>query len=80
MVYRSLDAVEVRREVHDAFNAEIQNAMLGTVWMANCNNYFRHPNGKVVTQFPYSGHTYAQRLEQVEMDVFDAVERTVARR
>ncbi len=59
MVHRSLDAVEVKREVHDAFNAEIQDAMQGTVWMANCNNYFRHPNGKVVTQFPYSGHTFA---------------------
>lgn len=80
MVHWSLDAVEVKRGVHDAFNAEIQDAMQGTVWMANCNNYFRHPNGKVVTQFPYSGQTFAQRLEQVEMDVFDAVEPTVARR
>jgi hypothetical protein len=44
--------------------------MVGTVWMANCNNYFRHPNGKVVTQFPYSGLTFAQRLAQVEPDVF----------
>jgi len=74
MVARTLDAVEVRRDVHDAFNAEIQEAMVGTVWMANCNNYFRHPNGKVVTQFPYSGLTFAQRLEQVRMDVFDVLQ------
>jgi cation diffusion facilitator CzcD-associated flavoprotein CzcO len=71
MVTRTLDTVEVRRDVHDAFNTELQDAMVGTVWMANCNNYFRHPNGKVVTQFPYSGLTFAQRLEQVRMDVFD---------
>jgi cyclohexanone monooxygenase len=44
--------------------------MVGTVWMANCNNYFRHPNGKVVTQFPYSGLTFAQRLAQVAPDMF----------
>jgi cyclohexanone monooxygenase len=74
MVARTLDAVEVRRDVHDAFNAEIQAAMVGTVWMANCNNYFRHPNGKVVTQFPYSGLTFAQRLAQVRMDVFDVLQ------
>ena len=71
MVARTLDTVEVRRDVHDAFNADIQDAMMGTVWMANCNNYFRHPNGKVVTQFPYSGLTFAQRLKQTELDVFD---------
>lgn len=74
MVARTLETVEVRRDAHDAFNAEIQDAMVGTVWMANCNNYFRHPNGKVVTQFPYSGLTFAQRLAQVEPDVFVVLE------
>ena len=42
--------------------------MDGTVWMANCNNYYRHPNGKVVTQFPYSGKTFADRLADIELD------------
>ena len=70
MVDRGLETLEVKRDVHDAFNLEIQEAMVGTVWMANCNNYFRHTSGKVVTQFPYSGRTFAQRLAQVEMDVF----------
>jgi cation diffusion facilitator CzcD-associated flavoprotein CzcO len=63
-----LDTVEVRRDVHDGYNAEIQSAMDGTVWLANCNNYYRHPNGKVVTQFPYSGKTFAQRLHDVRLD------------
>jgi hypothetical protein len=42
----------------------------GTVWVANCNNYFRHPNGKVVTQFPYNGQTFVERLSRVELDEF----------
>jgi hypothetical protein len=46
--------------------------------MANCNNYFRHPNGKLVTQFPYSGLTFAQMLKQVELDVFDCTDRSEA--
>jgi cyclohexanone monooxygenase len=68
MSERGWQTVEVKRDVHDAFNAEIQSAMAGTVWMANCNNYYRHPNGKVVTQFPYSGKTFADRLADVELD------------
>ena len=36
--------------------------MQDTVWLANCNNYYRHPNGKVVTQFPYSGTTFVEML------------------
>jgi cyclohexanone monooxygenase len=67
---RGIRALDVRRDVHDAFNAEIQEAMLESVWQANCNNYFRHPSGKVVTQFPYSGRTFAKRLAEVEVDVF----------
>ncbi len=70
-----LDTVEVKRDVHDRYNAEIQAAMDGTVWLANCNNYYRHPNGKVVTQFPYSGKTFAHRLGQVGLDDYDATSR-----
>ena len=69
-------AVDVKRDVHDVYNAEIQRAMKGTVWLANCNNYYRHPNGKVVTQFPYSGTRFVQMLAQVELDAFDRKEST----
>lgn len=65
---RSLDA---KPDVTAAYNAEIQEAMSGTVWTANCNNYFRHPNGRVVTQFPYTGKTFADRLEAISVDDFE---------
>jgi cyclohexanone monooxygenase len=68
MAERGWRTIEVKRDVHDAFNDEIQSAMVGTVWMGNCNNYYRHPNGKVVTQFPYSGKTFADRIAQIELD------------
>ena len=41
-----------------ATTARIQAAMAGTVWTAGCDNYFRTPSGKVVTQLPYSGGRY----------------------
>src|SRR4029079_6000195 len=68
MAAAGVRAVDIRREVHDTYNAEIQQAMEGTVWMANCNNYYRHENGKVVTQFPYSGTTFTEMLAQVKLD------------
>ena len=66
MARQRVQAVEVRRDVHDAYNDEIQRAMQDTVWLANCNNYYRHPNGKVVTQFPYSGTKFVDMLAEVE--------------
>jgi cyclohexanone monooxygenase len=70
MVERGAAAVEVERGVTEDFNAEIQRAMADTVWMANCNNYFRHANGKNVTQFPYRGSVFAERLAAVGSDDF----------
>lgn len=48
-------------DAHRRYNDEIQAAMAGKVWLANCNSYYRHPSGKVVTQLPYSGRTFYER-------------------
>jgi cyclohexanone monooxygenase len=77
MTRHDVRAIDVKRDVHDSYNDEIQRAMQGTVWLANCNNYYRHPNGKVVTQFPYSGTTFVAMLAEVGLDVFDRMEATV---
>ena len=71
MSRETIEAVEIKRGPHDAFNAEIQAALDTTVWAANCSNYFRHPSGKMVTQYPYSGSMFAQRLAAVDLDLFD---------
>jgi cation diffusion facilitator CzcD-associated flavoprotein CzcO len=73
MAGKSVRAIEVKRDVQDAYNAEIQLAMEGTVWLANCNNYYRHPSGRVVTQLPYSGLTFAKRLESIDLDDYHLV-------
>jgi len=76
---RTMQAVEVKQRVHARYNAEIQSAMAGSVWLADCNNYYRHPNGKVVTQFPYSGAVFAERLENLDIDDYDVTPRAGAR-
>ncbi|WP_331767250.1 NAD(P)/FAD-dependent oxidoreductase [Embleya sp. NBC_00896] len=57
MARRRLAHVEVRREIQDAFNARIQQAMDGTVWQG-CDSYFRAPNGRITTQWPYPARRY----------------------
>jgi cyclohexanone monooxygenase len=74
MAVAGVRAVDVKREVHDTYNVEIQRAMEGTVWLANCNNYYRHPNGKVVTQFPYNGTTFVEMLSRVKLNHFNREE------
>ncbi|OBJ57136.1 NAD(P)/FAD-dependent oxidoreductase [Mycobacterium sp. 1423905.2] len=53
--------VEVTPDAQRRYNDELQAAMAGKVWLSNCNSYYRHPSGKVVTQLPYSGRTFYER-------------------
>jgi cyclohexanone monooxygenase len=61
---REARTVEVTADAQRRYNDEIQDAMQGKVWLA-CANYFRHPSGKVVTQFPYSGRTFFERTRSM---------------
>jgi cyclohexanone monooxygenase len=65
---RGAHTIEVKRTAQDNYNAEIQTAMADTVWLANCNNYYRHSSGKVVTQLPYSGKTFWDRTRELVLD------------
>jgi cyclohexanone monooxygenase len=50
--------VAVRSSAMAEFVAKIDKWMQGTVWTAQCSNYFRAPNGRVVTQWPRSARAF----------------------
>jgi cyclohexanone monooxygenase len=50
--------VAVRAQAMADFLADIDRWMAGTVWTTRCSNYFRAPNGRVVTQWPRSARAF----------------------
>lgn len=50
--------VAVRPAALADFVAKIDRWMVGTVWTTQCSNYFRAPNGRVVTQWPRSARAF----------------------
>ncbi|MBI3689860.1 MAG: NAD(P)/FAD-dependent oxidoreductase, partial [Mycolicibacterium aromaticivorans] len=50
--------VAVRPDTMSAFLADVDRWMEGTVWTTRCSNYFRAPNGRVVTQWPRSAGAF----------------------
>jgi cation diffusion facilitator CzcD-associated flavoprotein CzcO len=67
---RGARSIEVTPDAHQRYNDELQAAMEGKVWLA-CDNYFRHPSGKVVTQLPYSGRTFFERTRELVLEDYE---------
>jgi cyclohexanone monooxygenase len=50
--------ITVRPAALAEYVAKIDRWMVGTVWTTRCSNYFRAPNGRVVTQWPRSARSF----------------------
>src|SRR5690606_15951412 len=55
---RDTSYIAVRPDTAAAFLAKVDQWMQGKVWSTQCNNYFRAPNGRVVTQWPRSARAF----------------------
>jgi len=54
-------SIEVRKRASDRYQVWIQRRMEGTAWQSG-NNYFKAPNGKIVTQWRDSSALYSWML------------------
>ena len=57
MIRERVTAVEVKPGFEARWNRWLQSKMDGTSWTM-CNNYFKAPTGRIVTQWPYSNAEY----------------------
>jgi cation diffusion facilitator CzcD-associated flavoprotein CzcO len=63
--------VDVKRDVLDEYNEEIQRALDDVeVWQAGVNGYYR-VNGRIVTQWPGSMSSYQQGTEHVDLSAYE---------
>jgi cation diffusion facilitator CzcD-associated flavoprotein CzcO len=68
---RSPGAFEVRRDVHDEFNAEVQERLGRTVFTAGCPGWYATADGKVTTVWPGSHVSYARATRKFQPEHFE---------
>jgi len=72
---RGLASVELKRDVQDAYNARVQEALAGTVWNAGgCQSYYLDRNGTNSTIYPWTTIDLRRRTAHFRED--DYVART----
>lgn len=49
---RNATRVEVKPEVHDRYNRELQRELAGTVWKSGCRSWYQTESGKITTLWP----------------------------
>jgi len=63
--------VDVKRDVMDEYNEEIQRALDEVeVWQAGVNGYYR-VGDRIVTQWPGSMSSYRDRTDKVDLDAYE---------
>jgi hypothetical protein len=64
-------ALEVRREVQDAYNADLQRRMDGTVWTSGgCNSWYLDENGRNSTLWPDFTFRFRARLRKFDPEAY----------
>ncbi|MBV9212158.1 MAG: NAD(P)/FAD-dependent oxidoreductase [Actinobacteria bacterium] len=56
--------MDVREEVQEQFNREVQERLQGTVWTAGCQSWYRTESGKVVNNWPGFTFEYRRRTRR----------------
>jgi cation diffusion facilitator CzcD-associated flavoprotein CzcO len=62
---RSAGAIEVRREVEEASDRELQARFNGTAWVA-CDSWYRNESGRIVANWPGYMREYYERVREID--------------
>ena len=67
-----IDWVDVRRDVMDAYNVGLQEAIDGVeVWKGGCSHYYLAESGRVVTQYPFSMFNFRDSIAEPNLEEFE---------
>ena len=62
-------AVDVRPDVEEAYDREVQHRLEESVW-GHCDSWYRHPSGRITSNWPGSTHPYARRTRDLDPEDF----------
>lgn len=69
----AVDWIDVRREVMDEYNTGLQQDLEGIeVWQVGASDYYRTPEGRIVTQWPHCFAVYKERVDRDDLSSFDS--------
>jgi cation diffusion facilitator CzcD-associated flavoprotein CzcO len=68
---RGIETVEVRPEAVEAFNAELQEMLQGTVWASGCSSWYLDASGRNTTLWPDFTFRFRERTRHFDADSYE---------
>ena len=66
-------ALTPKRDAAESFQADLKEAMKGTVWVTGCNSWYLDPDG-VATLWPWTSARFHQMMRRPDFSDFDLVD------
>jgi cation diffusion facilitator CzcD-associated flavoprotein CzcO len=63
---RDAQGLEIRPEVHQRFNRELQEILAGSSWAANCASWYKTPDGRITNNWSGSVEDYKKATARFE--------------
>ena len=60
-----------KKEAMQAYDAEIQAALAGTVWATSCSSWYKRDDGHITILYPYNAQTFRRRHKTLRADHFE---------
>ncbi len=79
MVKQDIKSIEVKRDVQDTFNREIQKKLEGTVWQSGCKSWYVTEDGKNHTVWPGFTLEFRNRTKHIDLSKY-ILEKATARK
>ena len=67
MINQNIKSVEVRKDIQDTFNAEIQKKLVGTIWLSGCKSWYLSADGKNHTVWPGFTLEFRNRTKTINL-------------
>jgi hypothetical protein len=72
MDQHGLSSIDVRPDVQEAFNDEVQRRMEGTVWTSGgCGSWYLDENGRNTTLWPGFSFELRRRTKSVDLSLYE---------
>lgn len=65
----SFTTIEVTEQAEEAYDREIQDRLDVSVW-SHCDNWYRHPSGRITSNWPGATLPFAKRTKVLEPEAF----------